>query len=531
MRLPSDAVELRGPLPRWRPAEWALLLGLTLAAMALRGYQLGAEGFADDEIHKWLAALRYLHGDFGGDDVEHPMMMKAGIAVAAALLRTHFSPEALTRLPNVFFGALTVLAIAQLGKRLFGKPAALIGATLFALSATAVGYGRIAKEDTPFTLFLTLLFWCLAEAMAAADDARTQDQARWELGIAVNMGAMLAAKYQIFILPGLPLLYLWLRQGSTAWRVPFRRQVQLVGVGIGVLLLLDWVILLPSSWQYLWTFVQGNPNGDRATSESYWFMGKLWDNLGAHVRTAPPFWFHLLFAAIKLSVPSASLVAIGLVIALWRRAPAHKIVLLWVGFLLLVYFVMAVKYGRYFIPLFPPLVLLAGHAAREGLRTPALVAAGLLIAVPETFATVSHAPHARLYLNALGGGDARIDYFFPHCDYFDAGLREAILAIARQAEPGAEISAEPGWVVRYYADTLGRQDIVETTIRPAVACVHHRVCYVIDQTGRLYWHNQAALERLEQTRPWTTVDVGGHQVIRVYRLEPGAALFPSASPG
>ncbi len=57
-----------------------------LAGLALRLWRLGAEGFADDEVHKWLAANRYLRGDFGGDDVEHPMLMKALIALTIRLL-------------------------------------------------------------------------------------------------------------------------------------------------------------------------------------------------------------------------------------------------------------------------------------------------------------------------------------------------------------------------------------------------------------------------------------------------------------
>jgi 4-amino-4-deoxy-L-arabinose transferase-like glycosyltransferase len=524
---------LTGTSPRWSPTEWAIIGLLAVATLLLRGYWLSAEGFADDEIHKWLAGNRYLHGDFGGDDVEHPMVMKALIALTIALLPKSLAPETLTRMPNVLAGAVTIWAVAQLGKRLFGKGSGLIAATILALSTTSVGYGRIAKEDTLFTLFLVIFFWCFSEAIAAANDARGDAQRSWEFRGAMTLGAMFASKYQIFMLPMLPLLYLWLRLGGTAWRMSFRRLGKLALVGIAVLLMLNWALLLPSTWDYLRRFLDGAHVGDRGTSESIVFMGKLWDNLGLHILASPPIWFYFVFAGVKFTPLTVILMASGLTLALWRRGPAHRIVLLWIGFFLLVYWVMAVKYCRYFIPLLPALAVLAGHFAVElanRLRfvnaRVALAALVLFVAVPEAYATVTHLPHPRLYINALGGGDSQVDYYFPHCDYFDAGVREAVRAIAASAEPGAEISTETGWPVHYYVGEAGRPDIVDTAIRPKTGCLNGRACYVITQTGRLYWHNEAALERLARRTPWTTVDVAGRQVIRVYRLDPGEALFP-----
>jgi hypothetical protein len=131
-------------------------------------------------------------------------------------------------------------------------------------------------------------------------------------------------------------------------------------------------------------------------------------------------------------------------------------------------------------------------------------------------------------VSARGGGDARVDDYDPHCDYFDAGVREAVQAIAARAEPGAEVASETGWLVRYYADQVGRTDLVDTAILPHTGCVHGRVCYVIAQSGRHYWHNEAALQHLAAQKPWTTLDVGGHRAVQVYRLEPGQPLFPAA---
>src|SRR5207249_3044423 len=83
-----------------------------------------AEGFGDDEVHKWLAANRYLHGVFSGDDVEHPMLMKWLIAAAIAVgSPLGWAPETMTRLPNAIAGGVGVLVVALLARRLFGRTA------------------------------------------------------------------------------------------------------------------------------------------------------------------------------------------------------------------------------------------------------------------------------------------------------------------------------------------------------------------------------------------------------------------------
>src|SRR5438874_7400057 len=211
--------QLRGRTVRWGRAAAVALAALVVIGLWLRLRGLSAEGFADDEVHKWLAANRYLHGDFGGDDVEHPMLMKWLIALAIALCPRSWSPEALTRLPNALVGAVSVWLTAQLGRRLFGRSAGLLGAAMAAVSPTLIGYQRIAKEDTLVGAFLLLLLWCLAEASAEQRTAR-----RWEIGGALATAGMLASKYYFFFAP-LPLLvWFTLRQ---RWRVPLRRWLAL----------------------------------------------------------------------------------------------------------------------------------------------------------------------------------------------------------------------------------------------------------------------------------------------------------------
>src|SRR5438105_1108239 len=186
----SSPADLRGRTAPWGRGGLVLLLLLVGAGFALRAWHLSAEGFADDEVHKWRAANRYLGGDLGGDDVEHPMLMKALIALALLLGRAFgWSPEAITRLPNAAAGAASIAVVALLGRRLFGRAAGLFAAALAAFSTTLIGYQRVAKEDALLGLFVLCLCWCLAEANAAAQDGRATEQKRWELFAAASLAA------------------------------------------------------------------------------------------------------------------------------------------------------------------------------------------------------------------------------------------------------------------------------------------------------------------------------------------------------
>jgi hypothetical protein len=123
-----------------------------------------------------------------------------------------------------------------------------------------------------------------------------------------------------------------------------------------------------------------------------------------------------------------------------------------------------------------------------------------------------------------------VTWFFPHCDYFDAGYREAIQYIAAHAEPASEVSSEIDWPSRLYAERAGRHDLIHTIMRRGYTCRLERVCYVIVQTGRLYFLNQEAVANLASRVPWHVERIRGEDVVKVYRLEPGEMPYPDEQP-
>src|SRR2546423_7679387 len=114
--------QLRGRTAAWGRGASFALVALVLFGLWLRLRGLSAEGFGDDEVHKWLAANRYLQGVFSGDDVEHPMLMKWLIAASIAVgSRLGLAPETMTRLPNALAGGASIWVCAQLGRRVSGR--------------------------------------------------------------------------------------------------------------------------------------------------------------------------------------------------------------------------------------------------------------------------------------------------------------------------------------------------------------------------------------------------------------------------
>jgi hypothetical protein len=264
------------------------------------------------------------------------------------------------------------------------------------------------------------------------------------------------------------------------------------------------------------------------------FMGRLYHNLVEYGLGGTPPWFYAVFAAVKLAPATFLCALLGLVLAVVQRKPAHKLMLSWLAVWFVVHSASGSKWGRFFVSVLPAFLILAAYASAKViglLRAPvpryaAAAAAVLLLPGAEAAAAIAHAPHYRLYISPLGGGEARVQWYFPHCDYFDAGFREAVQYVARHAEHGAELSTEIDWPAKLYAQMAGRSDLRQTLVRRGQTCRSGHVCYVIVQAGRLYFLNQEAVNNLSRRTPWHVESLEGREVVKVYRLLPGEMPFP-----
>jgi hypothetical protein len=287
---------------------------------------------------------------------------------------------------------------------------------------------------------------------------------------------------------------------------------------------------LPSTWEYAGSYTTGK----QTVHGSLFFMGRIYHNLVEYGLAGTPPWFYAVFAAVKLAPATFFFSLGGLVLALASRRPAHKLVLSWMGVWFLVHSLSGSKWGRFFTSVLPAFLILAGYCAAvllDKIRAPRLRAwaaalAALLLPGMEAWAAFEHAPHYRLYISPLGGGNAQVQWYFPHCDYFDAGFREAVQYVAAHAEPGAELSTEIDWPAQLYAERLGRRDLLQTLVRRGQTCRSGRICYAVVQAGRLYFLNQDAVANLSRRTPWHVERIEGRDVVKVYRLLPGESPFP-----
>jgi len=101
----------------------------------------------------------------------------------------------------------------------------------------------------------------------------------------------------------------------------------------------------------------------------------------------------------------------------------------------------------------------------------------------------ANGPHFALYTNALGPGLS--GYFFPHDEFYDDGLREAIRFVCDRAPQGAVIAHETPGVTRYYLEKLSRSDLKSHAISAADfdPAKVSGPAHIIVQRGRTYFEN------------------------------------------
>jgi hypothetical protein len=117
----------------------------------------------------------------------------------------------------------------------------------------------------------------------------------------------------------------------------------------------------------------------------------------------------------------------------------------------------------------------------------------IFVAVP-AWTAFANRPHFALYTNALGAGKA--GYYFPHDEFYDDGLREAIKYVCDVAPKGATVAHETPAVARYYLHTFGRTDLKSETISSNQFDVRTSTgpVYVLVQRGRTYFENREELD-------------------------------------
>jgi hypothetical protein len=273
---------------------------------------------------------------------------------------------------------------------------------------------------------------------------------------------------------------------------------------IVVFLIANPAVLLPQVWSYLNAYM----GGQLLVHTGYLFGGELYKNN----MSSTPFWgtppyFYLLFMAIKIPLVVLAAFLVGLFVAVKnRRHPAYAFLLFMFLFWIIPFSLIGGKWLRYTLALMPLVYMIAAVGAmallrwvaarasdwRYGSALVSAVAVLIFILTPVMIA-YSNAPHYALYTNALAADKA--GYYFPHDEFYDDGLREAIKYVCDNAPPNAIIAHETPAVVRYYLERYGRSDLQSHAMSapdfdPAKI---DSGAYFILQRGRTYFENREKL--------------------------------------
>jgi hypothetical protein len=527
----------------------ALLAVLVVAGFGFRAANLSAEGLSEDELNKLEAVAEYRARGLSGVNGEHPLLMKALLTASIVIAEKwnasavaashpaalHVEMETALRLPSAIFGAFTAVLIYLVATELFGAEVGLIAAALWAFDPMAIGFNRIAKEDT-FLLFFFLLanyFWLRGQTVAEGQHEKNPERYYW--ATAASFGAMVASKYVPHLIPiTVSYNYIFQMMPATRWRIGKRRFLIFFAIMGVVFLLCNPTILLPSTWREMLAFAGQH----RVGHDGYEFMGKLYTHKLTDWLGGTPFYFYFVLMATKLALPTLAAFVVGLCLLFRRKlGDGRYLLLLWMFFWMMSFAFPGGKFTRYFTTALPVVLITAAIGVQfvarwlarqcaalltnDGVKVYVRAAIALLVVLASTQASVSSAPHFRLYNNLLGGGATRAGDYFPHDEFYDASIRDVMKEIAGRARQGARIVSETPGLAAYYAEQAGRTDLRYISLSDLTALNEVEAGdIVIIARGRRYFSNDALVTKLHQAiAPTFRVALGATPSVEIYILD------------
>jgi hypothetical protein len=501
---------------------------------ALRTYKLGKESLGEDEFNKLQTVNEYRTNGLTGRNGEHPFLMK-GLQTASIVLSERWnafagaaatvSEEAALRFPTALFGTFISLLIFLLVSQLFGTWTGLAAAALWAVDPSAIGFDRVAKEDS-FLLFFFLLanvFWIRGQTGAERGET---GWVKFAYLAAFFFGSMVASKYLPHLL-AISLGYnVVLAFPGHRWQLrPKRWLMFFVTMGIGFFIC-NPTIILPQTWQEMLKF--GTEN--RIGHDSYEFLGTLYENRMSAWLAGVPWHFYYVFILVKTPVITLALFLVGIPLIFRRRlGDGRYFIALWAFMWFLPFTFLGGKFTRYFA-VAEPLVLIIAAVGLVGMAnwmTSALglakgrIASALLIMAMlggSSWKSISAAPYYRLQTNVFASG--REGTIFPHDEFYDTSTDEIGKIITSTAEPNATVANETPALLEYYLRRAGRSDIRSVSLSDKQAVRSLRSGdFVVAARGRRYRSNAVYFEALSEVPPTAITRAREIESAKIYKLD------------
>ncbi len=525
---------------RSRPIAAVILAVFLIIGFALRVNQLGTESFGEDELNKLQTAQDYRTNGLSGKNGEHPFLMKGmqTISLSSAEKVNTFisspgskiSEEAALRFPVALFGTFTALLIFLFVSELFGRSIGLISGVLWAVEPMAVGFDRLAKEDSLVLFFflLTSLFWIRGQTLA---ERGTQHWLGYAWATAAGFAALMASKYYPHLLAVIGGYYnTFANIPGKKWslgKINWLKFIVIMGL---TFLILNPTIVFPDTWREMLKFSTEN----RIGHDSYEFMSGLYPNKMSAWLAGVPWTFYYVFIGVKTSLPTLVLFLIGLPLLFRRRmGDGRFFIFFWTFLWFMPFTFLGGKFVRYFT-IVEPLVFIAAATAfyysvrsltgrfSAGSRLIPLVQAVFLVAflAAPLLNSLYAAPHFRLFTNSIGGGTVAGGSYFPHDEFYDAATRDIVAGLTERAGSDAAVACETPALFEYYAERAGRPDLnfVSLSDRSKVAGLRAGD-FVVIARGRRYFSNAAYIDYLEGNAPTAKeVDLLGIPAAKIYQM-------------
>jgi 4-amino-4-deoxy-L-arabinose transferase-like glycosyltransferase len=523
---------------------------LVLVGFGFRLNGLSSEGLSDDELNKLNAVNEYrAQGHPTGANGEHPFVMKALLTVSVIVSEKwnqtslvtgrpnlNIPVETSVRVPGALFGSLTAVLIFLVAAELFGPEVGLISAALWAFDPLAIGFNRIAKEDTLLIFFFLLanVFWLRGQRVAESQPQRRPEPFYW--ATAVAFGAMFASKYVPPVMLGISVSYNYIFQRipGTRWVIGKKRFLKFFFVMGVAFLIFNPIIFLPGSWKAMSNFTSYRNMGH----DSYEFLGRLYPHRFQDWLKGEPWYFYLVLIFTKMPVLTLLSFVLGVGLLFRRKVgDGRYFLLLWLTLWGLAFMLPGGKFTRYITSVLPAIMIIAGigiqFTARRlsrfcarvfgisAIKVYARSALASLVIVSALWSAVGAAPHYRLYMSVLGGGPAQAGKYFPQDEFYDAYMQDAMTELAKRARPNARVASEIPAVAAYYAQRANRSDLICVELSdPAELEKLTPGDFVIDARGRTYFTNQGMLTRLRgAAEPAFSIAVGATPAANVYLLD------------
>jgi dolichyl-phosphate-mannose-protein mannosyltransferase len=516
----------------WSRTKIVALAAATTLALVFRVSALATYGLSEDELNKIHAIEAYSAGHLSAN-AEHPMLMKLTMwgSLGAARAWNRVAPpeqamsfETALRLPNAIAGAATTMVLFGVADLLFGGVVPVVASFVWAFDPNAIAINRIGKEDTFLLLFFLLAVCCYERAKKLGTTDLPSAQ-RWYTFSGAAFGLMLASKYMPHYF-GMYAFFNVVTDRDPGRNKPDR--FRYYGAMLAAFVVANFAVLMPETWRYCARYVRG----DMLAHHGYLYAGALYvTNVPISPLGVPAtYYLRLLATKVPLSVLTA---AVPGLIEMARRSRERGFVLLRVFsvFLLVPYSFMAAKFLRYSLPMLATLDLIAavglvagiGWLLRKGwLSRLTRVTVSILAVVVFVTALVASqqvtAPFYSLFQNGIG---ARLDApgsTFPE-ETYDYGVREAVAAIAGQAEPSAVIVSDAPAVAGHYLRGSGRSDVEVQSLSGAGIPQGPREAWVIVQHEHTTFENRLVVDQLRaREKPWAEFRAGDVLAAELFRI-------------